>query len=114
MLLLTMEAQQRTVTVSTPFSILALIWSIFAFSGSPGTSTLNTWASGVSFQSIRAFANAEVSRAEAGTLVSEEVKRPSSGSQMSRENGSKTSVRRPPKMLGMSDIVITDQRILEN
>ena len=98
-----------TVTVRTPFSIEALIWSIFAFSGSlnllknfpllrynlclvsffssfstflslliystlssststftssllsPGRSTLNTWASRVSFQSTRVSTKAEVS-----------------------------------------------------
>ena len=135
-----------TVTVSTPFSMLALTSSIFAFWGnlnllknlplllstrchfsffsscslflspliwrtlpsststftssffSPGRSALKTWASGVSFQSIRALANEEVSCTE--------VKSPSKGSHMSRENGSNTLVRRPPKMLGMRDMLV--------
>ena len=50
-------------------------------------------------------ANADVSRAEAGTLASAEVKTPSKGSYMSRENGSKMLVLRPPKKLGMRDIL---------
>ena len=143
-----------TVTVSKPFSRLALTSSIFAFSGNlnrrrnlplllstrchlsffyscsvllsplicstlpsststftssffnPGRSALKTWASGVSFQSMRALVKAEVSRVEEGTLARGVVKgNPSKGSQMSREKGSKMLLRRPlPRTLEMSDI----------
>ena len=154
-----------TVTVSTPFSMLAFTSSTFAFSGSlnllmnfpllrsilchlsffsscslllsplicrtppssistftssfliPGRSALNTWASGVSFQSMRVLAKAEVSRAEEGTLARElENGKPSKGSQTSKEKGSKTLLRRPPKMLGINAIVVVgelDSRIAE-
>ena len=108
------------VTVRTPFSIVALIWSIFAFSGnlkllknlpllrstrchvsflssffiflspiiqtimssstsiftssflSPERSALNTWASRVSFQSIRVLTKAEVSARNWGTYRDED------------------------------------------
>ncbi|GAB4860171.1 hypothetical protein Ancab_011649 [Ancistrocladus abbreviatus] len=101
------------------FSLLLspLIWRILpsctsTFTSSffsPGRSALKTWASGVSFQSIRMFANWDVSCAdELGTLAStvELKKLSANGSQTSRENGSKTLVRRPPKKLGMSDTVL--------
>lgn len=63
------------------FSLLLcpLIWRILPSSTStltssfftPGRSALKTWVSGVSFQSILAITNAEVSRAVAGQLATE-------------------------------------------
>uniref|UniRef100_A0A7C9D9Y3 Uncharacterized protein n=1 Tax=Opuntia streptacantha TaxID=393608 RepID=A0A7C9D9Y3_OPUST len=92
-----------------------LIWRILPSSTStftssfltPGRSTLNTWASGVSFQSTLVLTNCDVSRAaELGcTLERAEDKNPSNGSQTSRENGSNTLVFRLPKKLGISDMV---------
>ncbi|KAL3838457.1 hypothetical protein ACJIZ3_023048 [Penstemon smallii] len=140
-----------TVTVRTPFSILAFISSNFAFSGSlkrrrnlplllstrchlsffsscslflsplicstlpsststftssffsPGTSALNTCASGVSFQSIRAPAKDDTSRAGPDAFASwPENGKPSNGS---HENGSITELLpRLPKKLGIRDI----------
>ncbi|KAI6669306.1 hypothetical protein NL676_004191 [Syzygium grande] len=71
---------------------------------SPGRSTLNTCDSGVSFQSIRAFAMAVASRSppEGWTAA---TPKPSKGSHMSREKGSKTPAWRPTKKLGTSDMV---------
>lgn len=55
---------------------------------------------------MRALANADVSLAVSGTLDrAVEEGKPSKGSQTSRENGSKMLLRRPPKMLGTSDIL---------
>ncbi|XBI70770.1 hypothetical protein VPH35_065174 [Triticum aestivum] len=141
-----------TVTVSTPLSMVALIWSALASSGSlnrrrnlpllrstrcqvsvfsscslfrspliwstlpsststftssffsPGTSALNTCASGVSFQSIRAPAKAAVSELMRGNegkrllLPPEPKGKPSKGSQRSGEKGSKALPR------GISDM----------
>ena len=147
-----------TVTVKTPFSILALTWSSFAFPGNlnllknfpldlstlchlsffsslslllsplicktlpssnstltssffrPGRSALKTWASGVSFQSMRVLANAVVSLANSdrGADMAVLVKGKSwKGSQMSREKGSKMLLLRPPKrVLGIRDIFL--------
>uniref|UniRef100_A0A0A0KSC0 Uncharacterized protein n=1 Tax=Cucumis sativus TaxID=3659 RepID=A0A0A0KSC0_CUCSA len=144
-----------TITVRTPFSMLAFTSSTLAFSGSlnllmnfpqlrsilchlsffsscslllsplicktlpsststltssfliPGRSALKMWACGVSFQSMRVLAKAEVSRAEEGALAKEfEKGKPSKGSQMSNEKGSKTLLRRPPKMLGTRAMVV--------
>uniref|UniRef100_A0A8R7U7Q6 Uncharacterized protein n=1 Tax=Triticum urartu TaxID=4572 RepID=A0A8R7U7Q6_TRIUA len=69
---------------------------------SPGTSALNTCASGVSFQSMRAPAKAAVSElvVRGKMLPLPEPKgKPSKGSQRSSEKGSNTSPRR------ISDIV---------
>ncbi|XWS74068.1 hypothetical protein CRYUN_Cryun02cG0183600 [Craigia yunnanensis] len=71
---------------------------------SPGTSALNTCASGVSFQSIWVLTKAEVSGV---CVVSEEEKEKGKflkGSQTSREKGSKTLLRRLPEKLGIRDI----------
>ncbi|VFQ82571.1 unnamed protein product [Cuscuta campestris] len=77
---------------------------------SPGRSALNTWLSGVSFQSIRAFANADVSL---GVLTAFENGNPWKGSQKSRENGSGTWLReRPPKKLGIREILPQTKREL--
>ena len=66
------------------------------------------WASGVSFQSMWVLAKAEVSpAAEEGTLANElENGKPSKGSQTLKEKGSKALLRRPPKMVGISDMVV--------
>nr|GMD35890.1 Proline transporter 1 [Ipomoea batatas] len=113
-----------TITVSSPFSIEAFTSSIFAFSGSrnllrnlpllrstrPGRSALNTWASGVSFQSIRALAKADVSPAEAPGAFATALENgnPWKGSHRSREKGSKMLLRRVPKMLGIKDIFLNE------
>uniref|UniRef100_A0A0E0AGQ8 Uncharacterized protein n=1 Tax=Oryza glumipatula TaxID=40148 RepID=A0A0E0AGQ8_9ORYZ len=115
-----------TVTVSTPFSMDALICSGLALSGRrnlrrnlpllrstrchcPGTSALNTCASGVSFQSIRAPAKAAVSeeapRGKDGKMLPlllppEPKGKPSKGSQRSREKGSNTLLRRISDIVG--------------
>nr|CAB3496390.1 unnamed protein product [Digitaria exilis] len=141
-----------TVTVSTPFSMDALICSVLAFSGSlnlrrnlpllrstrchwsffssrsllrspliwrtlpssistftssffsPGTSALKTWASGVSFQSMRAPANAAVSESVEMRGKRLPLREPNGkswkGSQMSREKGSNTLLRRISDMIG--------------
>ncbi|KAL6974997.1 hypothetical protein U1Q18_052803 [Sarracenia purpurea var. burkii] len=81
----------------TPSSSISTFTSSFF---SPGRSALNTWASGVSFQSTRVFANAEFSRENSGNG------RFLKGSQTSREKGSKTPPRRLPKKLGMIDIFL--------
>ncbi|KAJ9548312.1 hypothetical protein OSB04_020855 [Centaurea solstitialis] len=72
----------------------------------PGRSALNTWASGVSFQSTRVFTKAEVSL----EASNEEVGKGKSlkGSQTSKLKGSKMLLRRPPKKLGMIDIFSSD------
>uniref|UniRef100_A0A453IFB4 Uncharacterized protein n=1 Tax=Aegilops tauschii subsp. strangulata TaxID=200361 RepID=A0A453IFB4_AEGTS len=92
-----------------------LIWSTLPSSTStftssffsPGTSALNTCASGVSFQSIRAPAKAAVSELMRGNegkrlppllLPPEPKGKPSKGSQRSREKGSKALPR------GISDM----------
>ncbi|XBH85837.1 hypothetical protein VPH35_073645 [Triticum aestivum] len=70
---------------------------------SPGTSALNTCATGVSFQSIRAPAKATVSEEVRGTrlpLPSEPKGKPSKGSQRSREKGSNTLLRRISDIVG--------------
>jgi len=89
-----------------------LIWSTLPSSTStftssffsPGTSALNTWALGVSFQSMRAPANAAASESEemrGKRLPLPEPKgKPWKGSQRSREKGSNTLLRR------ISDIVV--------
>uniref|UniRef100_A0A0D9Z548 Uncharacterized protein n=1 Tax=Oryza glumipatula TaxID=40148 RepID=A0A0D9Z548_9ORYZ len=117
-----------TVTVSTPFSMDALICSGLVFSGSrnlrrnlpllrstrchfPGTSALNTCASGVSFQSMRAPAKAavseEVPRGKDGKmlpllLLPEPKGKPSKGSQRSREKGSNMLLRRIIDIVGIA------------
>ncbi|KAI3470827.1 hypothetical protein Pfo_027490, partial [Paulownia fortunei] len=64
-----------SVVSSCSFILSPLIWRIlpsststFTSSSKPGTSALKTWASGVSFQSMRALENDEASRAGPGTL----------------------------------------------
>lgn len=64
-------------------------------------SALNMWVSGVSFQSILALLKSELfSFADVCTLATVEVKKPSKGSQMSRENGSNTLVPAAAKEAG--------------
>uniref|UniRef100_A0A8R7U7S9 Uncharacterized protein n=1 Tax=Triticum urartu TaxID=4572 RepID=A0A8R7U7S9_TRIUA len=77
---------------------------------SPGTSALNTCASGVSFQSIRAPAKAAVSEDARGNegkkllLPPEPKGKPSKGSVRSREKGSKALPR------GISDMIARVER----
>ncbi|KAG0551797.1 hypothetical protein BDA96_01G454000 [Sorghum bicolor] len=84
-----------------PSSTSTLTSSFF----SPGTSALNTCASGVSFQSIRAPAKAAVSELVRGNdgkrllLPPEPKGKPSKGSQRSREKGSNTLLRRISDMV---------------
>ncbi|KAF8369287.1 hypothetical protein HHK36_032701 [Tetracentron sinense] len=68
-----------------------------------GRSALNRWASGVSFQSIRVLANADVSPENSlrGAMEDGESWK---GSQMSREKGSKMLLSWSSKKLGMIDI----------
>ncbi|KAK2996470.1 hypothetical protein RJ639_026364, partial [Escallonia herrerae] len=66
---------------------------------SPGRSTLITCGSGVSFQLTRGLATAAVSLPQLGALVT--APKPSNGSKMSREKGSKMLLRLPPKKLGI-------------
>ena len=88
-----------------------LIWKTLPFTFTfsfftPGRSALKTWASGISFQSIHVLAKAEVSPTVLGMLEREVLNRkPSKGSQRSREKGSKMLLRQPPpRTLGMSNI----------
>ena len=70
---------------------------------------MKMWAWGVSFQSMRVLAKAEVSRAEEGRLASVVGNgKPSNGSQRSKEKGSKTLLRRPPKKLGIRDMIVVE------
>ncbi|CAL9057003.1 unnamed protein product, partial [Musa banksii] len=85
---------------------------------SPGRSAVNTWASGVSFQSTRAALKAEASPEKAtggkerrGKQRGDSKGKPSKGSQTSREKGSKTSLRQGPNPKGMSDILVSIARI---
>nr|DAD31219.1 TPA_asm: hypothetical protein HUJ06_010070 [Nelumbo nucifera] len=61
----------------------------------------------VSFQLMRALTKAKVSQAKLGTELRVVLKgKPSKGSQISRENGSKMLLHCSPKMLGMSNILL--------
>jgi len=73
---------------------------------SPGMSALKTCASGVSFQSTWVLTNAEFWR-ESSEEEERELGKGKSlkGSHTSREKGSKTLLLRPPKKLGISDIL---------
>ncbi|KAJ8639059.1 hypothetical protein MRB53_015753 [Persea americana] len=92
----------------SPLICRTLPYSSSTFTSSffrPGRSALKTWASGVSFQSIWALANAEVSLPKLELVRALLLNgKPRNGSQMSSEKGSKTLDRRPKK-LGMSDIL---------
>uniref|UniRef100_A0A453IF28 Uncharacterized protein n=1 Tax=Aegilops tauschii subsp. strangulata TaxID=200361 RepID=A0A453IF28_AEGTS len=106
---------QVSVFSSCSFFRSPLIWRMLPSSTStftssffsPGTSALNTCASDVSFQSMRAPAKAAVSEEVRGTrlpllLLPEPKGKPSNGSKKSREKGSNTLLRR------ISDIVCGD------
>nr|CAB3501310.1 unnamed protein product [Digitaria exilis] len=113
-----MDALICSVSVFSSCSLLRspLIWRMLPSSTStftssffsPGTSALNTCASGVSLQSIRAPAKAAVSELERGNegkrllllLLPEPNGKPSKGSQRSREKGSNTLLRRISDMVG--------------
>ena len=71
-----------------------------------GRSVLKTWASSVSFQSIRLLAKTKVSPTVLGMLEREVLNgKRSKGSHRSRKKGSKILLRRPPpRTLGMSNI----------
>ena len=72
-----------------------------------GRSTLNTWASRVSFQSIQVLMKAKVFVKNWGTYRDEDEgnRKSLNGSQMSCENGSKILLRLPLKKLGINDIL---------
>ena len=94
-----------------------LIWrtlssSIWTFTSSflrPGRSALKTWASGVSFQSMRVLTKAEFSsRGKEGEGKGKSFK----GSQTSREKGSKMLLLRLPKKLGIIDILNSTKMVV--
>ncbi|KAK2975661.1 hypothetical protein RJ640_025957 [Escallonia rubra] len=86
----------------SPLTWITLPSSTSTFTSSffnPGRSTLTTCASGVSFQSTRGLATAAVSLPQLGALAT--APKPSNGSKMAREKGSKMLLRLPPKKLGI-------------